>query len=613
MKKKGIITSLLGLTLGCSLICGSVFLSNAKSSKVIKTSAASLAAVHLYDDKNDYVVEKDEYGNDCLCWRPVEAHGGITVRILRNCAFKADPGEGTFDPVHISNPYSPTISGGQIIAFEGNGKYKITQVKITGGQSLYEADYRASEELEDDTAIGVTNAKKPKAMAEDAYHNSNGYLTATFNTSAPYNATYPSNANEEGFDNLYIQATKQDGTRLSRRLVSSFSIYFVKADAFDWETPSSIEISADENKTTCSMNETIQFSAVVKDAGDSTTNVPQTIKWYPLISSDAALVGFVDFRGVFHPHRNGTVQIKAASTLNTSLYSNIITITVTGGKSDNQPVTFTADDLGATATKRADGWHVKNGFAINVFGVYKNYNPSGSNNDAMAIYPSSSSNTNPLLGYIRVMSIMTGRYITKVIINGTNVAGTDVKSTSGSSFKLNYADSLSQGSSSTSGRETVVTFSYKQYIQFQSTTTRYVFSITFMFGDYNTFTADSFADYVNGIVPDRDDVIDFCSGSTGGYKHAKDKYASMTEANRNAFQTSESANVVKARTRYLQWAAVYGDTTPFETTITSSKFVNIAGAESTDNTNIIIIFASVMAVSAFVLLLMVSKKRKHNK
>lgn len=371
--------------------------------------------------------------------------------------------------------------------------------------------------------------------------------------------------------------------------------------------PDAIEIVAP--KTSIDINETLQLSAVCTKSGDS-EGVDQSVTWSV---TNGNYYGHITSDGLFTAFKNGTMNIRATSTNGGVMKS--INIEVTGQKSDAVPVTIYPENLElptfTSELKNVLRYKVVNGIAIEIQNIFKqnidrSVNPAGPTKGTMFYL---SGNT----GYLKVITPAAHK-INKIIISSTlgGCTRNDIEATDDITWASGFVNASGYASVSSSTNVTEFPLATaKNYVRVAISSTSYINSITFFF-EGGAHTASSFADYVNGIQPDRDDVIGKCTGDANFYKVVKDAYIAIPEESRLDFQTNDSAaNIVKARTRYEQWARVYGDSTPYSLTYSlSAKMLTSNTVNNGENYAIVVVLAVVLMISVSIFISL--KKRKRN-
>lgn len=369
--------------------------------------------------------------------------------------------------------------------------------------------------------------------------------------------------------------------------------------------PDAIEIVAP--KTSIDINETLQLSAVCTKSGDS-EGVDQSVTWSV---TNGNYYGHITSDGLFTAFKNGTMNIRATSTNGGVMKS--INIEVTGQKSDAVPVTICPENLELEAysagLKNVLRYRVVNGIAIEIYNVFSYPMDIASNKYTKGSMWGISSND----GYIKIIT-PAGHKINKVIVSASE--GGCIRSSIEASDDIAWVSGVvtASGNSSVSSSVRVYQFplsTAKNYVRVALEKNNYFNSFTFFY-EGGAHTASSFADYVNGIQPDRNDVIGNCTGNANFYKVVKDAYIAMPEESRLDFQTNDSAaNIVKARTRYEQWARVYGDSTPYSLTYSlSAKMLTSNTVNNGENYVIVVVLAVTLMISVSIFISL--KKRKRN-
>ena len=370
--------------------------------------------------------------------------------------------------------------------------------------------------------------------------------------------------------------------------------------------PDAIEIVAP--KTSIDINETLQLSAVCTKSGDS-EGVDQSVTWSV---TNGNYFGHITSNGLFTAFKNGTMNIRATSTNGGVIKS--INLEVTGQKSDAVPVTIYPENLeleGYSAElKNVLRYRVINGIAIEIYNVFSYPMDIASNKYTKgSMYGISTGG-----GYIKIIT-PAGHKINKVIISASD--GGCIRSSVEASDDVTWAGGFvtASGNSSVSSSVRVNQFplsAAKNYVRVAFEKNSYLNSFTFFY-EGGAHTASSFADYVNGIQPDRNDVIGNCTGDANFYKVVKDAYIGIPEESRLDFQTNDSAaNIVKARTRYEQWARVYGDSTPYSLTYSpSAKMLTSNTVNNGENYVIVVVLAVAFMISASIFISLKKRKRNH--
>lgn len=389
-------------------------------------------------------------------------------------------------------------------------------------------------------------------------------------------------------------------------IISDQPVAIAKAEGL---APDSVEVTAP--KTSIDINETLQLSALFKNSGSS-EGVDQGVEW---TVTNGMYYGNITSDGVLTAFKNGTINVRATSTNNSTMGS--INIDVTGQKSDLTPVTVCTENLDIpafnSALKNVTRYKVVNGVAFEYKNVFKcasdrSVNPMGPCKNSMYCIGVNTYDT----PYIKVMTPT--NKIAKVSYTSSISGPTrnDVEASDDVTWAGGFinASAPSQLSGSAFAYEFPLA-SAKNHVLVKITAgSVYLNSITFYYqgGEHD---ASSFADYVNGMQPDRDDVINVCSeGNFNFYKVAKDIYKVMSDGERLNFQSDSPAeNVAKARARYEQWARVYGDATPYETTYSLSSNNVIAGVTA-NNSAMIIVISSIAVLSCICFAILAIKKRK---
>ena len=565
--------------------------------------------------------EVDETGNKSIKWTLL--HGGITVRLLRNSASVADPGEILFNEVDQDNYRNIKMQTGQMIEIKTALGFKIQQVKFyfpswsgyTNGSygsplvGISKVSNDATYTVNSETK-SVTGAYKPTDLL-DYVSSQNSYygFPSAPQTENPYSEMY--------FQDIYSGASY--GKYGREITLKNIDIAYTNDNDNPFTAPDTVTISSEGDATAVAMGETLQLSSLSTLAGES-ENVSQEINWYVKKSGVASFLGKnceiagVDNWGVLHPFSNGTVIVKAISALG-SINSNELTITVSGAKSTiKAPVTFYPENMGMERGKtlKNDGYHMHDGFVIETSGIDVGIDVSGKKTRGAIQFESAAS-------YIRIRT-NTGNPIKRIRVcrpYGERDGSINSKITRYSD--ASYSSSL--GSSTYDSTDTLgamtsytLTSSGATYVSISNMANMYISSITIEFGDTVYYNASNFADFVLGIQPDRDDV-NLCTGNSGHYRVVKDKIWTnkVYETFKADFETSEDQTIVKARTRYLAWASAYGDTTPFATTISLSRAPMLNNNSESNQTILIVTCSAILASALFFAFCVMIKRKKEDR
>lgn len=566
------------------------------------------------------IVDTDDQGNTRIRWEL--AYGAINVSLNRNSASSANPGEALFDEILTADLVAPKFNQGNLIKVEASRGYKITQIKVhlSSWNGYTNGSYgapRCSTSLEDDDGTYKINSVPTSITGDKKPGEQLGNQSNPSGTDKWY--AFPSSADATGFDGMYVEniftgnAYNQVGQSTS---IKGIDVTYKDDDATPMEDPDTIAISAEGDATSATVGTGLQLhSLCTKNA--SSDGVAQKVTWM-LQNNGAGTwyynncdIGGVDQFGVFHGFKNGTAVIKARSAKNNSIYSSTLSITVSGSKTTLNPVTFTANDLDLTSNENErNGFHAKDGFVIKTTSLSKYGDQGGYYTKGAIKFGTSAS--------IQVMT-KAGAYISRVVLCMAH----------GNSYRYDgkkicwYTD---QTWSQTGGNATsTTTYDFGNMFVYPMTSTAYlvnisgidkVNSITFEFngGAYN---AASFADFVLGIQPDRNDMINRCSGNTGYYRVLKDKFwaSGLTDGVKTEFQNSDDPTIVSARQRYLAWASAYGDTTPFGSTITlaSAKTINSSFyANDSWQGGLVVGSIVVLTFASFAFFLALRKRKKND-
>jgi hypothetical protein len=338
------------------------------------------------------------------------------------------------------------------------------------------------------------------------------------------------------------------------------------------------------------------------------TNETESVVWTTsnsnvLSLSDTGTTGGVSTATVT-PIGNGTATITATAETTTSVTITTSTITVTGFSTDLAPRTVSATSLGlSTSYASSAGIKIVNGAAFQVtdcMTISSDYIKSSSvvnyQKDGIQMKTGTGAISNPSkfaasVTKVRVCAVGTTSTLT---VKGGATAGA----------------TTSTAAVANDGRFFVYTFdtAVDYVVVGGSTSTVYINCITFEFTG-GAISAASLADYIIGIQPERADDTALCLGSTGNYVNAKNRYIDAPVAVRQEFQDSTDATVVTARTRYVQWAAMYGDTTPFSLTYGTAAY-NFVGNPENSDTTLVAVLVSFVVVGGFAAFMMIRRKKQ---
>jgi hypothetical protein len=315
------------------------------------------------------------------------------------------------------------------------------------------------------------------------------------------------------------------------------------------------------------------------------------------------------------PLNNGTFTLTATADTTTSITATTSVITVTGFNVDLSPKTISASSLSLSSSNYAsnDGTKFLNDIGYgckNVMLVAGDYTPGSKYASDGSTYTSYGSTTFEK-GAIQMQKstgflwnrTKFGAQISDVLICG--IADTNSLVVNGGATEQ---ASTSTTTVTNDGRFFKYTFSTPvDYAVISCTNTGYFNCVTFELSG-GAETVSSFADYLLGIQPDRSDDISLCLGTNGNYVMAKNRYIDAPVTVRQAFQDSTDATVVSARTRYVQWATVYGDSTPFALTYGTAAHSFLA--DSNSDTTFMAVLVSFVVVGGFAAFMMIRRKKQ---
>ena len=399
-----------------------------------------------------------------------------------------------------------------------------------------------------------------------------------------------------GLSELYVQNyDNNESVEKTQLRITAITISYYEGNSV--LIPDSVTVSGETELTAGAVE---QFTSVAKKSGSS-TNVGQGVTW----SSSNEEIVKVSSTGKVIGINNGNANVIATSELDNTI-SGYLAVTVSGAASDASPKTFSAQALGFNTNSYAawNGLHVANGFVIETNQVAQqqsDYIKDG----VVQVYEKYGFIFQKTNGWIKTATVQE-QNINKVIISGVSTTAPTLDVKGGAT----YGATTSTAEISSNGMIHTYTFSSPvKYVTIseKGTAAAYINSFTLEFVG-GADTASSLADFILGLVPNRDDVTGLCEGATGNYQVAKARYVAATSTVRSDFETGTAENIVSARTRYLQWAAVYGDSTPFADTISTQSVLKIT--QETNLTLIITVISIVMVLSLAGTFFIV-RKRKH--
>jgi len=393
------------------------------------------------------------------------------------------------------------------------------------------------------------------------------------------------NTNWRSYTSVYDYGTSQNGY---------LHIYSVTAGAD--VAPTSITLGSYSTTMTAGTNQSI--TATMTPASTTEKVVWASSDNTILSLSDSGTTGGVS-TAVVTPIGNGTATITAHAFTTTTVTITTSTITVSGFSTDTAPRTLVPTNFGF-GTSYSSGNKTVNGI---VYGYSDLMTPaSDSTYSGVTTYNKGTFQFKATTGTLWTLSKYAAK-ISKVLVsaiasttNITVVGGAETKSTSVSSTVTNNGKFYTYVFSTSVDFVTIGNGGNASYIN----------SATIELSG-GVETVATLADYINGIQVDRSDDLAVCTGTTGNYVAAKTRYFASSDTVQGDFKTSTDTTVATARTRYLQWAARYGDTTPYAPTYGSAAKVSLA----TNNNNLAFII-SVLALVAFGSFLFLAKKKKHN-
>ena len=523
------------------------------------------------------------------------ASGKIVVKQLRSCASSAASGQATFTAVNDSYISAPRAYRGHTFSFEATDDYKITKVVFT-----YASGNAGLGLIVGDTLNTSASLTTPKNSAATAVTGGVGVVSDTTNYTATKNTsalTWTIQVNNSaGTDTLYAQNYDNNTSTATTQLrPTAISISYIVGN--EVLAPDTITVTGNAALTA---GQQVQFSVECKNGG-SATGVGQDVTW----SSSDTSVAIVSSTGKVSALSNGTANIIATSALNS--VTGQLAVTVSGSATDKTPKTISTDNLGFNTNAYADwnGIHSIDGFVVETNAVARqggDYTPDGGS----TIYEKYAFVLQKNNGKISTLT-NAGANINKVIIIGVSSTAPTINVKGGNTIGA----TSSTATLSSSGNVHTYTFSSPVTyvtIQEKNSGATYFHSVTFEFVG-GVDNAKSLARYILGLIPNRNDVINLCLGTSGNYALAKARYAAASAEVRSAFETDTDEVVVSARARYVQWAAVYGDATPFATTISSNRIATILN----NNGNYVIwivVITSIIGISVAGFLLTIRKRKE---
>lgn len=574
------IYKVLGVTLGLSLIVGSgigVALHQNRSSAAFAAKGDTVSDEPLALSSG---TSKTSSGNTYLEWGM--ASDKIIVQQLRSCASTAASGEATFTAVNSSYISAPRAYRGHTFAFLASDDYKITKVVLTcSGSSYTGLGLVVGSSL--DTSANLTT---PSNKVATAVTGGVGVVSDTTNfTASKSGSTWTVQvASASGTDALYIQNYDNNTSTSTTQLrPTSIAISYIVGN--EAALPDEVTVTGSSSMTA---GESVQFSAECTNGG-SATGIGQDVTW----SSSNTSVAVVSSTGVVSALSNGTANIIATSDLASSV-SGSINVTVTGAASDLAPKTITANGFGFNTNSYAtwNGYHAHRGFVVETNQVARQAGDYIKDN-VVVTYEKFAFVFQKTNGVIRTCTDV-GANINRVVISGVSETAPTVTVSGGNTIGA----TTTTATLSSVGMIHTYTFGTSvKYVTVKENGTgaAYINSITFEFVG-GSETSTSLADYILGLIPDRSDVTGLCEGTNGNYEAAKTRYIAANATVRAEFQNSSDETVAAARERYVQWAAIYGDSTPFDTTYALSSRMPFANK---NNSAIVltVVLASVLLVT----------------
>ena len=539
--------------------------------------------------------QKDDSNNVKIVWSI--ASGKITIEQLRSCASSASSGEQTFTAVSNSYISAPRAYRGHTFAFTGIDDFTIKSVKFT-----YTGSYGGLGFVCGSTTQSA-NLTAPKSSKATAVTGGVGVVSDTTNFTATQDTskkTWTIVCNiAAGTDTLYVQNyDNNESTATTQLRPTAIEVTYIVGD----EAKEADEVNVSGNAS-MSVGGVQSFTATCLNEGSS-TGVDQTVTWS--VSDETVLS--VSSTGVVTALSAGEANVIATAANNVA---GSLKVTVSASSNSLAPKTFSPSTLGMSGTAYAanNGFHGYRDFVVQ--------------SNAVAVASSDYVKDNVVLAYQKdgfIFQKSNGVIKTKTLlsakINAVSISGS---STTAPAVTIKGGNALD--GTDVSSNDAVSTGMIHRYVF--STPVNYVtisinstasgaiyfnsFTLEFVGGSE---TADSLADYILGLIPDRTDETGLCKGESGNYMTAKGRLAAADPAVISEFETSEDATIVSARARYEAWARAYGDATPYSKEVTPMARYN--EVLSTDNNSTMIIVITIAAVSAlaFTTLLVFKKKKQ---
>ena len=574
------IYKVLGVTLGLSLIVGSgigVALHQNRSSVAFaaKGDTVSDAALTLSNGTSATGSDNNLY----IEWSMVS--GKIVAQQLRGCASAAASGEAVFTAVSNSYISAPRAYRGHIFAFTATDDYMITNVTFTYASNYGGLGLIVGDTLNTSANLVTTKNKTTVTGAVGVVSDTTNYSAVQDTTNLTWTISV---ASSSGTSALYVQNYDNNNSTASTQLrPTAITIsYIVGNEALE---PDAVTVTGSSAMT---VGTPAQFSAQCTNGG-SAVGIGQDVTWS---SSDATVLA-VSSTGMVTPLKNGSANVIATSVDKPSV-SGYLSVSVSGGKTNLAPQTVTANGLGMNTNTYAtwNGYHAINGFVIQTNQVARQGNDY-IQNEVVVTYEKFAFIFQKTNGYLRTATNV-GANINKVIISGVSTTAPTLTVSGGSTIGATTTSSTvsSTGMIHTYTFSTPVTY---VNIKENGTAAAYINSVTFEFVG-GAETVNSLADYILGLIPDRSDVTGLCEGTNGNYEAAKTRYIAANATVRAEFQNSSDETVAAARERYVQWAAVYGDSTPFDTAYALSSRMPFAN-KNTSAIVLTVVLASVLLVT----------------
>lgn len=557
-----------------------VKMANAAKGDTVNDSAVTLSQGQLLNDGT----------NDYIQWS--HADGKIIIKQERNCAASGTSSQQTFNAV-ANNIATPRVYYGNMLSFAATDDFMIIDIKIVYSSSSYGgAGLLVGDALDNDASLVCGTKSKPVPGGIAVIENTTDFTLTTDAKNLTHTVTVDKVG---GADTIYIQ-NYDGGTVTTQLRPTSITISYIVGN--EATNPDTIEISGE---TTFTAGQSEQLTSVAKHGGSS-TGVLQTVEWS---SSDEA-VAIVSETGLVTALTSGNANIYATSTGDNTIIGTHA-ITVSDSADGSEPVTISPNLLQISGTTYAsnNGFHTRRGLVVETNQVAE----SGSDyvkEEVIQAYQKGAFMFQKNAGYIKTRTTL-AHNIKRVVISAC----------SNSAPLVTVAGGATAGSTSVEPAAPInvgrmYTYEFASAVQFVTISatgsTGYFNSVTFEFVD-NVETVNSLADFILGIAPHRTDVTGLCEGTNGNYETAKARFVAVTNpAVKSAFQTSEDEIVTSARERYVQWAGVYGDSTPFADTYGAQD--NTIKISYNTNYTAIILVTSAIAVISLAGFVFFSRKRK---